>query len=111
MEAPFIGHRAGPGDVLGSQNHALVLQIAASLHSLFRKDKAELDLGDELQFHLQNQIEEFVAHGMNPQEARRAALQSLGGLAAQGFLLGARPSFHKLAHGRPPSCGLGSRET
>jgi hypothetical protein len=30
MEAPFIGHRAGPGDVLGSQNHALVLQIAAS---------------------------------------------------------------------------------
>ena len=30
MEAPFIGHRAGPGNVLGSQNHALVLQIAAS---------------------------------------------------------------------------------
>src|SRR5438067_6404753 len=29
MEAPFIGHRAGPRDVLRSQNHALVLQIFA----------------------------------------------------------------------------------
>jgi len=36
MEAPFIGHRAGPGDVaLGSRNHALVLQIAASLALAF----------------------------------------------------------------------------
>ena len=48
--------------------------------SLFRKDKAELDLSDELRFHLQNQIDEFVTQGMNPQEARRAALQSLGGV-------------------------------
>jgi hypothetical protein len=56
MEASFIGHRAGPGDVLGSQNHALVLKMALRLSSLFRKDKAELDLSDELRFHLQNQI-------------------------------------------------------
>src|SRR5437016_9671660 len=55
-------------------------KLPLRLHSLFRKDKAELDLGDELQFHLQNQIDEFVAQGMNPQEARRAALQSLGGV-------------------------------
>jgi predicted permease len=48
--------------------------------SLFRKDRAELDLSDELQFHLQNQIDEFVAQGMNPEEARRAARQSLGGV-------------------------------
>jgi predicted permease len=48
--------------------------------SLFLKDRAELDLSDELQFHLQNQIDEFVAQGMNPQEARRAARQSLGGV-------------------------------
>ncbi len=55
-------------------------KLPLRLSSLFRKDKAELDLSDELQFHLQNQIDEFVAHGMNPQEARRAALQSLGGV-------------------------------
>jgi macrolide transport system ATP-binding/permease protein len=55
-------------------------KLPLRLRSLFRKDKAELDLNEELQFHLQNQIDEFVARGMNPQEARRAALQSLGGV-------------------------------
>jgi predicted permease len=55
-------------------------KLPLRLRSLFRKDKAELDLIDELQFHLQNQIDEFAAQGMNPQEARRAALQSLGGV-------------------------------
>lgn len=50
------------------------------LRSLFRKDKADLDLSDELQFHLQNQIDLFVGQGMSPQQARRAALQSLGGV-------------------------------
>ena len=55
-------------------------KLRLRLRSLFRKDSAELDLSDELQFHLQNQIEEFVAQGMNPQQARRAARQSLGGV-------------------------------
>ncbi len=55
-------------------------KLPLRLRSLFRKDRAELDLSDELQFHLQNQIDEFVAQGMNPQQARRAARQSLGGV-------------------------------
>src|SRR5438067_10344319 len=55
-------------------------KLPLRLRSLFRKDKAEVDLSDELQFHLQNQIDEFVAQGMNPQEARRAGLQALGGV-------------------------------
>jgi predicted permease len=55
-------------------------KLPLRLRSLFRKDKAELDLSEELQFHLQNQVEEFVAQGMNPFEARRAARQSLGGV-------------------------------
>jgi predicted permease len=55
-------------------------KLPLRLRSLFRKDRAELELSDELQFHLQNQIDEFVAQGMNPQEARRAARQSLGGV-------------------------------
>jgi predicted permease len=50
------------------------------LRSLFRKHEAELDLSEELQFHLQNQIDEYVEQGMNPLEARRAALLSLGGV-------------------------------
>jgi putative ABC transport system permease protein len=55
-------------------------KLPLRLRSLFRKGKAELELSDELQFHLQNQIDDFVSQGMNPQEARRAALQSLGGV-------------------------------
>jgi len=55
-------------------------QVPLRLRSLFRKDKAELDLGEELQFHLLSQIDENVARGMNPQEARRAALHALGGV-------------------------------
>src|ERR1700733_6943950 len=55
-------------------------KLPLRLRSLFRKDRAELELSDELQFHLQNQIDEFVAQGMNPQEARRAARPPLGGV-------------------------------
>jgi len=55
-------------------------KLPLRLRSLFRKYKTELDLSEELQFHLQNQIDENVAQGMDPQEARRAALRSLGGV-------------------------------
>ena len=55
-------------------------KLPLRLRSLFRKDKAELDLSEELQFHLQNQMDEYLAQGMNPQEARHAALRSLGGM-------------------------------
>ena len=55
-------------------------KLSLRLVSLFRRDKAESELSDELQFHLQNQIDENLAQGMNPREARRAALLSLGGV-------------------------------
>jgi putative ABC transport system permease protein len=55
-------------------------KLPLRLRSLFRKDSAESDLSEELQFHLQSQIDEYVARGMNPKEAHRAALQALGGV-------------------------------
>src|SRR6266850_2118050 len=55
-------------------------KLPLRLRSIFHKNRAELDLGEELQFHLQNQIDEYVAQGMNPKEARHAALRSLGGM-------------------------------
>ena len=55
-------------------------KLPLRLRSIFRKNQAELDLSEELQFHLQNQIDEYVAQGMNPKEARHAALRSLGGI-------------------------------
>ena len=55
-------------------------KLPLRLRSLFRKNKAELDLSDELQFHLQNQIDEYIAGGMDAQQARDAAFRSLGGV-------------------------------
>src|SRR5579864_6563267 len=55
-------------------------KLPLRLRSIFHKNRAELDLSEELQFHLQNQIDEYLAQGMNPKEARHAALRSLGGI-------------------------------
>src|SRR6266568_1229470 len=55
-------------------------KLPLRLRSIFHKNQAELDLSEELQFHLQNQIDEYVKQGMNPKEARHAALRSLGGI-------------------------------
>src|SRR5438874_2907943 len=55
-------------------------KLLLRVRSIFHKDQAELELSEELQFHLQNQIDEYVAQEMNPKEARHAALRSLGGI-------------------------------
>jgi macrolide transport system ATP-binding/permease protein len=55
-------------------------KLPLRLRSIFHKNRAELGLSEELQFHLQNQIDEYVAQGMNPKEARQAALRSLSGI-------------------------------
>jgi predicted permease len=55
-------------------------KLPLRFRSLLRRHKAELELSEELQFHLQNQVEEYVAQGMDAQEARYAALRSLGGV-------------------------------
>src|ERR1700691_4436619 len=49
--------------------------------SLFSRAKVEQDLDEELQYHLERQIEEDVARGMNREDARRAALKAFHGLA------------------------------
>jgi macrolide transport system ATP-binding/permease protein len=55
-------------------------KLPLRLRSIFQRNQAERDLSEELQFHLQNQIDEYVAQGMNPKEARNAAFRSLGGI-------------------------------
>ena len=56
-------------------------KIFHCLHSIFFKQQADADLSQELQFHLQRQIEENITNGMSAEEARYAALRDLGGLA------------------------------
>ena len=48
--------------------------------SLLRRNTVEQELGSELRFHIERQVEENIAAGMNPQEARRAARREFGGL-------------------------------
>src|SRR5260370_27821728 len=55
-------------------------KLRLRFRSLFRKSRVELEMNEELGFHLGNLIEEKVARGMTPEEARSAALRELGGL-------------------------------
>jgi predicted permease len=50
------------------------------LRTFFRSKEVDLELKDELSGHLEQQIEENVAAGMSPEEARYAALRALGGI-------------------------------
>src|SRR5258708_34207203 len=49
------------------------------IRSLFRRSRVERELHDELQLHLDHLIEEGVASGLSPREARNAALRTMGG--------------------------------
>jgi hypothetical protein len=50
------------------------------LRSLFRRAQVEQELDEELRYHLDRQIEELIAKGMTPEEARDAALRAMGGV-------------------------------
>src|SRR5689334_22194229 len=50
------------------------------LRGLFLKQKLEGDLADEIQSHIEMQIEDLVKQGMSPEEARYLALRKFGGV-------------------------------
>ena len=50
------------------------------LKSIFRRNRVENELDEELQFHLDHKIEEGIAEGLSPEEARYRALRAMGGL-------------------------------
>src|SRR5690348_13907284 len=54
--------------------------FAARLRGLFAHKRLERELDEEVRFHLEMQIEDNLKSGMNPAEARNAALRSFGGL-------------------------------
>ena len=58
------------------QLRALLARIAG----VFTKHRADDDLRDELQSHLDMEIADYIERGMNPDDARRKALLSSGGL-------------------------------
>src|SRR5947208_8294828 len=54
--------------------------VAARLRGLFARKRLERELDDEIRFHVEMQIEDNLKSGMNPAEARYAALRSFGGI-------------------------------
>ena len=58
-------------------------KLPLRLRSLFRRSRVENELGEELQYHLDRQIEIFMAQGLPPVEARAAALRRMSGLEQQ----------------------------
>ncbi len=50
------------------------------LRALLRRDSLDSELDTELRYHLERQVAEYVAGGMTPEEARRAALRDFGGV-------------------------------
>src|SRR5690242_5288913 len=54
--------------------------VIARLRGLFEHKRLERELDDEVRFHLEMQIEDNRRAGMNPAEARYAALRSFGGV-------------------------------
>jgi predicted permease len=57
--------------------------IRLRLRALFRGRRVDQDLNDELQFHLEHQIDEYVSQGVPHDRARTLALQRIGGLESQ----------------------------
>ncbi|HKQ80018.1 MAG TPA: ABC transporter permease [Blastocatellia bacterium] len=54
--------------------------VPLRLRSLFRRSQVERELDEELRYHLDRQIEENIAKGVAPEEARYAALRAMGGV-------------------------------
>jgi predicted permease len=50
------------------------------LRALFARGRADADLDRELRAHLEQQVEELTARGLSPEEARRTAVSTFGGV-------------------------------
>jgi len=56
------------------------MQFRLRLRSLLRRKVVEQELDEELRYHLERQIDIGIASGLAPEEARYAALRSMGGM-------------------------------
>jgi macrolide transport system ATP-binding/permease protein len=54
--------------------------IPLRLRSLFARRRVEHELDEELQYHLEQKTEQYLAKGMGAREARLAALREMDGL-------------------------------
>src|SRR5215471_10130237 len=57
--------------------------VPLRLRSLFRRKRVEQELNDEFQYHIDRKREQYSSSGLNPDQAREAALRDLEGLEQQ----------------------------
>src|ERR1700730_13350809 len=57
-----------------------IYTVPLRLRSLLRREEVERELDEEMCYHLERKTEEYVASGLSPQEARHAALRTMGGI-------------------------------
>jgi predicted permease len=60
------------------QNRLEILRLR--FRSLFRREHVERELSEELQFHLEQKSQEYLANGLSLEEARRKARREFGGI-------------------------------
>src|SRR5437868_1155854 len=53
------------------------------LRSLFLRSRVEHELDEEMEFHLQRQIEDNIRKGLSPEEARHSAMLAFAGVEQQ----------------------------
>jgi len=63
-------------------------QAFRRVRALFQKEKLDQELDEEVRFHVQQQTEVNMQAGMNPEEARYAALRKFGGVEQMNGQLG-----------------------
>jgi putative ABC transport system permease protein len=60
-----------------------IYTVPLRLRSLLRRDEVERELEEEMRYHLERRIEEYVASGLSPKEARHAAMRAMEGIEQQ----------------------------
>jgi hypothetical protein len=60
-----------------------IYKLPLRVRSLFRRRQVENDLAEELQYHLDRQIEILTGQGLSPADARVTALHKMTGLEQQ----------------------------
>src|SRR5262245_62771519 len=58
----------------------MLSRLKTALRALLRRTLVERELDEELRFHIEQQTEQNVRLGMNPEEARYAAQKAFGGV-------------------------------
>jgi putative ABC transport system permease protein len=66
--------------ILSAKDITMLNKLRLRLQALFFKSRLEEELDEEVRFHLEREVEENIARGMSPEEARMAALRSFGGV-------------------------------